>query len=56
MLKPTPPENIEITAGLFDWLEQLRRWAVAWFSGRPIRTGPSPSYRVWRDRQYGRRK
>jgi hypothetical protein len=44
---------------MLDILELLRRWAVAWrtrlFSGRPIRTGPSPAYNRWRDREYGRR-
>jgi hypothetical protein len=39
---------------MMDLLELLRRWAVAWFSGQPIRTGPSPAYKRWRDREYGK--
>jgi hypothetical protein len=39
-------------------IELIRRSAVAWFgqvfSGRPIRTGPSPAYKRWRDREYGK--
>jgi hypothetical protein len=43
---------------ILDIIEQLRRWAVAWFgrafAGHPIRTGPSPAYKRWRDREYGK--
>jgi hypothetical protein len=39
---------------MLDILELIRRWAVAWFSGHPVRTGPSPAYKRWRDREYGK--
>jgi hypothetical protein len=43
---------------MLDLIELIRRWAVAWLDrvtpGRPVRIGPSPAYRRWRDREYGK--
>jgi hypothetical protein len=48
---------------MIDFIEMIRRWAVAWlarvFPGKPVRTSDPEivaKVRVWRDREYKRRR